>query len=45
MMRWWLCSFKVQCRETQSDLNNRSWKKKMAGLTTRLRKPNDAELS
>ena len=26
LIRWWLCSFKVQCRETQSDLNKRSWK-------------------
>lgn len=24
LMRWWLCSLRVQCSETQSDWNNRS---------------------
>ena len=27
LIRWWLCSFKVQWRETQSDLYKRSWNK------------------
>lgn len=25
LMRWWLCSLRVQCSETQSDWNNRSY--------------------
>ena len=25
LIRWWLCSLRVQWRETQSDLNSKSW--------------------
>lgn len=28
LIRWWLCSFKVQWSDTQSDWNSRSWKRK-----------------